>query len=83
VATNPKEVLEMGGIWDVVISDQEMPQMKGVELLNSLKKNHRTKCAILLTAHEFVPEDIRELNTKGVDHILSKPLNKDDFIALF
>lgn len=81
--TNPLEALKMQESWDLIISDQEMPQMKGVDVIQHLKKQGRIQHSVLLTAHQLKAEVEENIRAKGVDHVLEKPLNKQALMNLF
>jgi CheY-like chemotaxis protein len=68
---------------DIIISDQEMPEMKGLELLKQLrKKGYKGKTA-LLSAHELSDEEIKVYLNDGVDFVLRKPIRRQDLLNIF
>ena len=81
--TNPLEALEKVFDGDLVISDQEMPQMKGADFLIELRRRGFLKTTVLLTAHELSQEQIELLKGQGIDFVLTKPFRRDDFLRLF
>ena len=62
-----------GGSWDVMMSDQSMPEMTGSELAAEARNQGHTLPVILLTGFG---DEMREQggNPPGVDLIVSKPL---------
>ena len=81
--TNPLEALEKVFDGDLVISDQEMPQMKGADFLMELRRRGFSKTTVLLTAHEFTHMQIELLKGQGIDFVMTKPFRRDDFLRLF
>ena len=81
--TNPLEALkDQNGAYDLVISDMEMPEMKGDELIRRLKAEGLTKIAVLLSAHEYSLDEIEQFKTFGIDHVLKKPLTKSQLLQI-
>ena len=64
---------------DIIISDINMPQLSGLNMLKEIKKTQTKVPAMLITAHQELEyyEDAMELN---VDAYLNKPINVDKLI---
>lgn len=64
---------------DIIISDINMPQLSGINMLKEIKKTELKVPAMLITAHQELEyyEDAMELN---VDAYLNKPINVDKLI---
>jgi len=64
---------------DIIISDINMPQLSGINMLKEIKKTENKVPAMLITAHQELSyyEDAMELN---VDAYLNKPINVDKLI---
>lgn len=64
---------------DIIISDINMPQLSGINMLKEIKKTEAKIPAMLITAHQELAyyEDAMELN---VDAYLNKPINVDKLI---
>lgn len=64
---------------DIIISDINMPQLSGLNMLKEIKKTENKVPAMLITAHQELEyyEDAMELN---VDAYLNKPINVDKLI---
>lgn len=60
--------------YDVVITDLEMPNMDGSQLIDKLNKHQRTPIIIVLTAHNE-PNQIIDVMKKNVFDYLVKPVN--------
>ena len=63
--------------FDVVISDIEMPQMNGIELLQAANQLLSSASFIFITAHASVQTAIEALRKGAYDYLL-KPLNFED-----
>lgn len=83
-AENGKEGLEMAKqkLPDLIVSDIMMPEMDGIELLESLKNTTETSHipVILLTAKSAIESQIKGLNY-GADYYITKPFNTDFLLA--
>ncbi len=83
---SPLEALEAAeGMADdrlaVVISDQIMPEMKGVELLVRLKQIRPNAQRVLLTGHAGLEAAIQAINDRALDKYFTKPIEQSaDFI---
>ncbi len=66
--------------WDLVISDVELPEMNGLDVLRHSKIHHPLVPTLLMTAHERIEFAIGALQLKADDFIV-KPLKKDSFTA--
>lgn len=62
----------------VLITDQRMPGMTGVELCERVRLRHPHVRRILLTAYGDLPTAIEAINRGGVQAFLSKPWHKDE-----
>jgi CheY-like chemotaxis protein len=86
VARNGREALEMAGHtpFDVVITDQQMPEMTGTELCAELRRReeYRTTPIIMLTA-KGLELDIEGLRQRlGVSAALPKPFSPAELVGL-
>lgn len=79
--TDPKEVLDI--IDDhlieiaVVISDQKMPQINGVDLLTLVKERNPNIIRILTTAYANLEDNIAAINKSNVFAYITKPWDVD------
>lgn len=62
----------------VIITDQRMPEMTGVELLESVLECHPEPMRILLTGYADLNAVIDAINKGKIFHYLSKPWNEQE-----
>jgi two-component system response regulator HupR/HoxA len=65
---------------DVVITDQKMPHMTGIEFLDAARKEHPDLVRIILTGYAEVSDLIIALNASKVDKYITKPWVPDDLL---
>lgn len=63
--------------FDVVISDQRMPGMTGVELFNQIREKHPHAMRILLTGYADLQATLDAVNRGEVFRYVTKPWNND------
>lgn len=68
-----KELKLKGESVAMVISDQRMPEMEGVHLLEKTKTLHPTARRVLLTAYSDIEAAIKAINEVKLDYYLLKP----------
>jgi len=85
VAKNAREALELiddlqqdGEELAVVIADQIMPGMKGVELLEEVHKRSPRTVKILLTGQAGLDAVVYAINRAGLDQYIPKPWDEPD-----
>ncbi len=79
---NIKEFEEDGETVAMVISDQRMPGMGGIEFLAEIKKICRDSIRILITGYAGIESAIMAVNEKLLDKYLTKPIeNEHDFVV--
>ncbi|MHA7733939.1 response regulator [Nitrosopumilus sp. S6] len=63
--------------YDIVLLDVQMPEMTGLEIINSLKDTSviRTTKIVLMTASEIPSEDMTNLMKIGLAAWVRKPIN--------
>ncbi len=71
------EILDLQKV-KVVISDQKMPEMSGIELMKIIKEKHPNIIRIILTAYADIENAIEAINSGEIYRYLSKPWNKTD-----
>ncbi|MEM6263476.1 MAG: FAD-dependent oxidoreductase [Bacteroidota bacterium] len=68
-----KELIGNGEEVALIISDQQMPEMLGVDFLQEARKLYKWARRILLTAYSDVEAAIRAINEVQLDYYLQKP----------
>lgn len=64
---------------DVLITDDEMPEMKGTEVIGALRAYHQSIGAILVTGN--ISDEAREMERKGeINKIFQKPTSINEII---
>ena len=58
---------------DLVVTDQRMPQMTGVQLLEAIGSEYPDTVRIILTGFTDIEAIIQAINTGRVDHYVTKP----------
>jgi DNA-binding NtrC family response regulator len=62
---------------DVVVSDLEMPEMNGIELLSHVRRQYRETIRIMLTGAASMDRAIAAINEGEVHRFFKKPLSGD------
>jgi serine/threonine-protein kinase len=83
VATGGEEALQLARSrpFHVIVSDQRMPGMLGVELLRELKLVAPNSVRMLLTGYSDLAAIVGSVNDGEVFRFISKPWNQDDLQA--
>jgi thioredoxin reductase (NADPH) len=68
-----KELKARGAALAMLISDQRMPTMLGVDLLSRCREIYPVARRVLLTAYSDVKAAVRAINEAHLDHYLEKP----------
>jgi thioredoxin reductase (NADPH) len=68
-----KELKARGDVLAMLISDQRMPGMSGVDLLTKCRELYPVARRVLLTAYSDVKAAIKAINEARLDHYLEKP----------
>lgn len=76
-AAEGKKILETTDI-EIIITDQRMPEMTGVEFLESIVKEHPNPIRILLTGYTDMQALIDAVNKGQIYRYLSKPWNEEE-----
>lgn len=66
---------------DVIVSDEQMPEMSGSELLSRVRTAHPRTVRIILTGQASFESAIRAINDAEIYRFLTKPCRTDDLIA--
>ena len=68
-----RELKARGDALALLLSDQRMPGMLGVELLAQAREIYPMARRVLLTAYSDIDAAVRAINEAHLDHYLSKP----------
>ena len=81
-ASNAKEALEIinDNQIDLIICDQSMPEITGVEFFDKIGKDHSHIGKILLTGYFENQEVVDCINKGSVDKCVTKPWDEDDIL---
>ena len=83
---SPKQGLDIlakrKGQFDLVISDERMPEMSGSEFLALVREKQPTVMRILLTGYADQAATIRAINEAQVFRYVSKPWNSTELLAI-
>ncbi len=71
------EILDKNKI-HIIITDQRMPEMTGVEFLEKILEKHPEPMRILLTGYADMNAVIDAVNKGKIFHYLTKPWNEDE-----
>jgi two-component system, NtrC family, response regulator AtoC len=66
----------------VIVADQRMPKMSGIELLREAKNRYPDSYAILLTAYADMGVLIDAVNSGAVDRYVQKPWDSKEFTVI-
>lgn len=70
------EHLEKGG-FDLVLTDQQMPEMSGLELLAAMQKRNMETPVIMITAYGTINQAVEAMQ-KGASDFITKPFSAQD-----
>jgi putative nucleotidyltransferase with HDIG domain len=79
-ASRPSEALEMldGTSAQVVVSDQRMPEMSGVDLLAAVRERHPDLIRIMLTGYTEMNVAVEAINRGEIFRLITKPWNDEE-----
>lgn len=72
------EILEQEDDFKVIISDQRMPEITGVEFLKTVVEKYPEPVRMLLTGYADIEDVILAINEGHVYRYITKPWNEDD-----
>jgi len=76
-AAEAVKILDSNDI-QIIITDQRMPEITGVEFLESILEKHPEPMRILLTGYADMNAKIDAVNKGKIFHYLSKPWNEEE-----
>lgn len=68
------------GEFDLVMTDQNMPVMTGVEFIRKLREAG-SKVRVIVVSGHLAPELVKELDALGVNGVLAKPFTQRDMMS--
>jgi putative nucleotidyltransferase with HDIG domain len=82
-AARPTEALELLDKTDaqLVVSDQRMPEMSGVDLLSSVRERHPDIVRMMLTGYTEMTIAVEAINRGEIYRLITKPWNDDELKA--
>jgi putative nucleotidyltransferase with HDIG domain len=82
-ATNPSEALEIMKKTpaQVVVTDQRMPGMTGVEFLSEVREQHGDVIRMMLTGYTEMSIAVEAINKGEIYRLITKPWNDDELRA--
>lgn len=78
-ATEAIKLLSKANKLDLIIVDNNLPDISGIELIRSLAKSY-PDIPYILVANELIPTDMKEAHNIGAKKVFIKPLNLARFI---
>ena len=82
-ASRAREALELLDTTpvQVVVSDQRMPEMTGVDLLSSVREHHSDTVRMMLTGYTEIKIAVEAINHGEIYRLITKPWNDDELKA--
>jgi two-component system response regulator FlrC len=83
IVANGKAALEIleEKEFDLLITDQRMPEMTGLELLEALKEKEQTPPSIMITAHGTITQAVDAMQ-RGAADFITKPFASEDLLRV-
>jgi putative nucleotidyltransferase with HDIG domain len=82
-ASRPHEAIEILETTEaqVVVSDQRMPEMSGVDLLSTIREHHSDMVRMMLTGYTEMAIAVEAINRGEIYRLITKPWNDDELKA--
>lgn len=77
-ATEAIKILDSDQVIHVIVTDQRMPEMTGIQFLQSILEKHKEPIRILLTGYSDINAVIDAINKGEVYRYMNKPFVKED-----
>ena len=61
---------------DILVSDQKMPGMSGIELAGEVRRNHPNVSVVIVTAFGSIDDAVSAMKS-GVEDYVTKPVNRE------
>ncbi len=79
---NIETILQEGGPFAVVLSDQRMPVVDGVAVLERVARLYPDTVRVMVTGYADHNDTLRAINQGGISHYIAKPWKDDDLRSL-
>jgi FixJ family two-component response regulator len=82
--SSPRKALDLVKERDVavVVADQRMPEMSGLELLSEVRRLAPTAVGVLITAHADLQAAMQAINSAQVLGFITKPWDEDELLVV-
>jgi response regulator RpfG family c-di-GMP phosphodiesterase len=79
--SDSEEALEMlkKEVFDILLTDQRMPQVTGLDLIKYIQENNKNTIAIMMTGYSEFSVLVEAINSGRVFKYLAKPWEKEEF----
>lgn len=83
VVSNGKAALEnvLNNTFDLVVSDQRMPEMTGLELLEQIQEKELKVPLVMITAYGTINQAVDAMQ-RGASDFITKPFSSDDLLRV-
>jgi diguanylate cyclase (GGDEF)-like protein len=68
--------------FDIILTDQKMPQQTGIQLLEWVRENHPHTVRLLMTGHAELDDAVDAINRGQVYHFLLKPWRTEELLQI-
>ncbi len=84
VAANGQEALDRAAtqVFDVVLLDNSMPGISGLEVLPQLHRDHPNTVIIMISAEAGLDTTANAIKAAGAFDLITKPIDLDDLLKL-
>ena len=82
-ASRPQEAIDLleSNVAQVVVSDQRMPEMSGVDLLSTIRVRHPNMVRMMLTGYTEMRIAVEAINRGEIFRLITKPWNDEEIKA--
>lgn len=67
--------------FDIVMTDYEMPEINGIELIRLIKQQNKDQVFIVISAHQN-PAHLIEFINLGISHFIPKPISPENMLSV-
>jgi two-component system capsular synthesis sensor histidine kinase RcsC len=76
-----KQFKKHAGEFDAIVTDYEMPELNGLELVRSLRKQEFNGRIVVMSGN-LKPSDVKAFSVQGVSAFVHKPFEMDRLVTL-